>query len=177
MRGCVNGRSSGMDATVRALAARLPVRAATAARAFRAEFMPLRLVVVHWKIKPGREAEFLDYWASPASIPDRSGLISEFLSGVADAGGNGGQHPWTTLRSFSPRWTSYFNVGLWRDAGAFEDQIGRHIDDTRPLLDFEAERRERVFLAPERWRRGASQLPAANGLEGVRNRAKALEPA
>src|SRR5215207_4961563 len=39
-----------------------------------------RIVLVEWKIKKGREAEFLDYWSTQSTIPDRSGLIGEFLS-------------------------------------------------------------------------------------------------
>lgn len=119
---------------------------------------PLRVIVVHWKIKPEREAEFLDYWATRASVADRSGLVGEFLSSVADRA----QHPWINLQALSPRWASFFNVGLWRDAAAFQDQIGRYIDNTQPPFDFEAERRERVFLVPERWRTGHSALPAAD---------------
>ena len=117
---------------------------------------PLRLVIVHWKIKPGREAEFLTYWSERARVADRAGLVGEFLSGVEDRA----TYPWMTMASLDRRWTSYFNVGLWRDAAAFQEQIGRFIDIARPPLDFEAERRERVLLAAERWRRGTWQLPA-----------------
>lgn len=118
----------------------------------------MRLVVVHWKVKPGREAEFLDYWSTRATIEDRAGLLGEFLCSVEDRG----RFPWITFQALDPRWTSFFNVGMWRDAAAFQDQIGRHIDDARPPLDFEAERRERVFLAPERWRLGRSALPGSD---------------
>lgn len=132
-------------------------------RAGASEFPPrsngdVRLVVVHWKVKPGREAEFLGYWSTRAAIEDRAGLICEFLCSVEDRG----RFPWITSRALDPRWTSFFNVGLWRDTAAFQDQIGRHIDDARPSLDFEAERRERVFLSPERWRLGRSALPASD---------------
>jgi hypothetical protein len=50
-------------------------------------------------------------------------------------------------------------VGLWREASDFEEQIGRYMDDTRPPLAFEAERRRRVLVAPERWRTGGTNLP------------------
>ena len=46
----------------------------------------LRIIVVHWKIKLGREAEFLDYWSTRSVIGDRSGLVSECLSSVEDRG-------------------------------------------------------------------------------------------
>ena len=119
---------------------------------------PLRIVVVHWKVKPGREQEFLDYWSQRAAVQDRSGLVAEFLSGVEDRD----KYPWINWRSLDPRWTSYFNVGLWRDAAAFQEQVGRFIDNARPPLDFEADRRERVLVEPRRWRVGASGLPAAD---------------
>lgn len=119
---------------------------------------PLRIVVVHWKIKPGREAEFLDYWSTRSVVGDRSGLVGEYLSSVEDRG----LAPWITWQTLSPEYTSYFNVGVWRDLDAFQDQIGRHIDNSRPSLPFEAERRERVLLAPAAWRVGRSILPTAD---------------
>ena len=115
----------------------------------------LRIVVVHWKIKPGREIEFLDYWSTRSVVGDRSGLVGEYLSSVEDRG----LAPWITWQTLSPEYTSYFNVGVWRDLDAFQDQIGRHIDNSRPSLPFEAERRERVLLAPAAWRVGRSILP------------------
>lgn len=119
---------------------------------------PLRIVVVHWKIKPGRESEFLDYWSTRSVVGDRSGLVSEYLSSVEDRG----RAPWITWRTLSPEYTSYFNVGIWCDLDAFQDQIGRYIDNSRPPLPFEAERRERVLLAPAAWRTGRSIPPMAD---------------
>src|SRR3954462_12943015 len=48
------------------------------------------------------------------------------------------------------------------DSADFEGQIGKFIDNSRPPQDFEAERRTRVFLAPERWRIGATALPGSD---------------
>jgi hypothetical protein len=121
-----------------------------------------RIVVVEWKIKKGREAEFLDYWSTRSTIPDRSGLIGEFLSGVEDRD----RFPWINW-SLDDRWTTFYNVGLWRDSLDFEGQVGRFIDNSRPPQDFEAARRTRVFLAPERWRVGATALPVSDP-QGVR---------
>jgi hypothetical protein len=114
-------------------------------------------VVVEWKITKGREAEFLEYWSTKATVGDRSGLVGEFLSGVE----NRERFPWINW-STDERWTTFYNVGIWRDAEDFNAQIGRFIDNNRPSLAFEAERRSRVFLAPERWRIGATALPAAD---------------
>src|SRR3712207_3880516 len=58
-----------------------------------------RIVLVEWRIKKGREQEFLDYWSTRATVPDRSGLIGEFLSRVEDRK----QFPWMVW-SFDPRW-------------------------------------------------------------------------
>ena len=135
-----------------------PVAAAAAQPSSTAQESPLRLVVVHWKVKPGHEKEFLDYWSERATVADRSGLVAEFLSSVEDRD----RFPWINWRALDPRWTSFFNIGIWRDAAAFQEQIGRFIDGSRPPLPFEAERRERVFVTPERWRIGASPLPAAD---------------
>ncbi len=115
---------------------------------------PVRLVVVHWKIKQGQEQEFLDYWAQRSPVADRSGLVGEFLSSVEDRD----RFPWINMQAVNASYTSFFNIGIWKNAAAFEGQIGKFIDNSRPSLPFEAERRERVFLQPERWRIGGSVL-------------------
>ena len=112
-----------------------------------------RIVLVEWRIKKGREAEFLKYWSTRATIEDRSGLVGEFLSKVEDQK----QFPWMVW-NLDRRWTTFVNVGFWREGADFQQQIGRFIDNKRPPLAFEAQRRRRVFLAPERWRVGATPL-------------------
>ncbi|MCB8820365.1 hypothetical protein [Microvirga rosea] len=114
---------------------------------------PIRIVLVEWRIKKGREQEFLDYWSNQATIADRSGLISEFLSRVEDRT----QYPWMVW-DLDPGWTTFVNVGFWRSGADFNDQIGRFINNAKPPLDFEAQKRRRVFVAPERWRIGAAPL-------------------
>lgn len=120
--------------------------------------IPPQIVIVHWKIKPGREAEFLDYWSTRSVIGDRSGLVGEYLSSVA----NRDRAPWINWQNLSLKYTSYFNVGVWRDVDAFQEQIGQFIDNDRPSLPFEAERRERVLLNPETWRIGRSTPPTTD---------------
>jgi hypothetical protein len=110
-----------------------------------------RIVVVEWRIKKGQEEKFLEYWSKQATIADRSGLISEFLSRVEDQK----QFPWMVW-DLSPRWTTFINVGFWREGADFQQQIGRFINNARPPLEFEAQKRRRVFLAPQRWRVGES---------------------
>jgi hypothetical protein len=113
----------------------------------------MRIILVEWRIKKGREKEFLEYWSTRATITDRSGLIGEFLSRVE----NREQFPWMRWE-LDERWTTFVNVGLWRRAADFQQNVGRFIDNTRPPMDFEAQPRRRVFVAPERWRDGYSDL-------------------
>ncbi|MFC0389019.1 hypothetical protein [Muricoccus vinaceus] len=120
----------------------------------------MRIIVVHWKIRHGMEDQFLHYWSTRALVADRSGLVAEFLSSPADRQ----RLPWIIWSGLDPRWTSFYNVGLWRDEAAFQDQIGRFINNSRPPLTFEAAPRERVLLTPERWRVGASPLLAADAV-------------
>jgi hypothetical protein len=123
------------------------------AEASAAEKTDARIVLVEWRIKKGREQEFLEYWSKQATIADRSGLIGEFLSRVEDRK----QFPWMVW-DLDKRWTTFVNVGFWRSGDDFHEQIGRFINNAKPPLAFEAQKRRRVFVAPERWRVGASPL-------------------
>ncbi len=112
-----------------------------------------RIVAVEWRIKKGQENEFLEYWSTRSTIPDRSGLVAEFLNRVESRE----QFPWMVWE-FNEGWTTFINVGIWREGADFHQQIGRFIDNSRPPLAFEADKRRRVFLAPERWRIGNTPL-------------------
>jgi hypothetical protein len=123
-----------------------------------------RIVVVEWKIKKGREQEFLDYWSTKSTIPDRTGLIAEFMSGEESRE----QFPWINWAAAeSGDYTIFYNVGIWRRADDFMGQIGKYIDNNRPPMGFEADHRHRVFLAPVKWRIGQASLPAHDA-EGVK---------
>jgi hypothetical protein len=124
----------------------------------RAESM--RVIIVEWRIKKGREREFLDYWSKRSTIPDRLGLIGEFLSRVDDRN----NYPWMVW-NFDEGWSTFLNVGFWREGADFQQQVGRFIDNTRPPMAFEADRRRRVLLAPERWRLGGTALPLTDHVE------------
>ena len=115
----------------------------------------MRIVIVEWRIKRGQEAAFLDYWSRNEAIDDRSGLIGEYLSHVEDQK----DCQWITLE-FGDGWTTYVNVGFWSDADAFRQEVGPKINDQRPALSFEHEKRRRTFLCPDRWRVGGTMLPA-----------------
>lgn len=142
---------------VAATPAAKPANAAPVAAMKAADGSTMRIVAVEWKIKKGREQEFIDYWSTRSTIPNRDGLIAEFLSGVDSKD----KWPWINWTGpiDKPGITTYYNVGLWRDGDSFQDQIGKFVDNNRPPLDFEAEKRTRVFLAPQRWRVGETALP------------------
>lgn len=116
----------------------------------------MRIILVEWRIKKGQEGLFLDHWSRRAVVPEREGLIGEFLSRVESPE----DCPWM-IWELDQRWTTFVNVGLWRDGAAFDDQIGRFLDNSQPSLPFEAQRRRRVFVAPERWRFGGTPLPVS----------------
>ena len=82
------------------------------------------VVLIHWKIVPGRVAEFLTYWKQRAVIQDRSGLIGEFLSEAHSTA----EFDWITWDVTEGRsdCRSFINVGLWSDAMAFQDQIAKY---------------------------------------------------
>lgn len=137
------------------LAQEAPVRQPDQSAAAEPAATSARIVLVEWRIKKGREDEFLEYWSTRATIADRSGLIGEFLSRVEDRK----QYPWMVW-NLDRRWTTFVNVGFWRDGADFQEQIGRFIDNSKPPQAFEATKRRRVFIAPERWRIG--QAPFLN---------------
>jgi hypothetical protein len=134
-----------------------PLSPRTGPSATAADTTPVRIVLVEWRIKKGREKEFLDYWSTQATIKDRTGLIAEYLSRVEDEK----QYPWM-IWSLDPNWTTFVNVGFWRNGADFQEQIGRFIDNSRPPQAFEAERRRRVLVAPERWRVGDAEAIQAD---------------
>lgn len=154
------------QAPVRAIALD-PSPSTTVAPSSPVERMPvdasaMRIILVEWRIKKGMETEFLEYWSTRSTIPNRSGLVGEFLSRVESTDA----YPWMVW-SLDDRWTTFVNVGFWRAGEDFQDQVGRFIDNSRPPLPFEADRRRRVLVAPERWRVGGTPLPL-NDHQGVR---------
>ncbi|WP_372623380.1 hypothetical protein [Falsiroseomonas sp.] len=116
----------------------------------------MRIVLVDWHITAGKEDDFLAYWRSALPIEDRSRMVGEFLS---EPDGHG-EFPWVTwdLRSQAGV-TRFINVGLWADAEAFHDQVGRYFKPEGRKLPFEEELRRRALLKPRAWRMGDWRLP------------------
>lgn len=123
------------------------------------------IVLVYWRILKGQEEDFKSYWRSELSVADRSRLSGEFLS---EPTGHE-TYPWVTadIRSGSDDFTAFINVGLWRDAEAFHEQIGQYFDPAKGKLDFEYELRTRALLTPHCWRLGTWPLPTIDS-EGVK---------
>jgi hypothetical protein len=117
----------------------------------------MSIIVVEWRIRKGQEDAFLDYWSTRSRVMDRTSLVAEFLSRAESPE----VFPWIRWE-MDPRWTTYVNVGIWSTASAFQENFGQFIDDSQPILDFEAERRRRVLLETERWRIGAATIPRSD---------------
>ena len=115
------------------------------------------IVLVHWKIKPNRVADFLEYWRKVATVQDRAGLIGEFLSEACHAS----EFPWITwdLTGHDDVHRSFINVGMWAKAEDFHDQIAKYFRDGASPQDFEHQPRVRTVLRPRCWRMGDSSLP------------------
>jgi hypothetical protein len=118
------------------------------------------VALIHWRIKPDTKNKnaFIKHWKTNNFIPDRTGLIAEFLSDsmkIAD-------FPWITWHldpeSLS-NFKSYVTVGLWQDSIHFKDQVANYFNDDKPMLPFEKYRRRRVIFHPVGWRIGESELP------------------
>jgi hypothetical protein len=116
----------------------------------------MEIVFVHWSIASGREQEFLEHWKIGLPVNDRRGLVGEFLSQPSGHE----KYEWVTwdLRSTETCQT-FINVGLWPDAAAFHEQIGRYFNPTGGKFPFEFELRKRALLTPKSWRMGDWKLP------------------
>lgn len=115
------------------------------------------IVLIHWKIKPDKVDDFFAYWQRSVVVQDREGLIGEFLS----EGCNTSEFPWITwdLSGCEGLYRSFINVGLWRNAQDFHEQIGKYFKDKEEPKEFEYERRVRTTLRPKHWRMGDSSIP------------------
>ena len=123
----------------------------------------MHVVMVHWRIKPDEESveAFLKHWREINRVDDRSGLVAEFLSETLSPK----DFPDTTWHLDSESLgdhRSFVNVAIWRDAKDFHEQVAKHYNDKRKMLDFEKYRRRRVVAESADWRIGNLPLPKAN---------------
>ena len=127
-------------------------------------FLMVFVVLVYWKIKPGKENEdrLMEKWSQMIPTKDpSSGFIAEFLSRVDLPSES---NTWDLTRDTM---TTFVNVGLWRSKADFKREI---LDKfTGQLNAFEinfetAQRgRERALLELVKWRLGGSYLGFREG--------------
>jgi len=126
------------------------------------------IVVVRWYIKTGEEEAFIATWEGME--PEyKEGLFREFFSKPIDKP-NPKYH---TLDFESKHYTTYINVGTWRDIIDFDKAIGSLIPNREKhpikrgkelieVYDFEYKLRERIVMEVDRMRGGEWDLPPAD---------------
>lgn len=125
------------------------------------------IVLIHWRIKPTEEDEaaFFCYWQHKATIHDKSSLAAEFLSAPVSPEEFLFRVEDLTLENDIPDCKHFINVGIWKSLEAFNEQVGKNIDDDAPLQPFEAARRTRIVLSPKLSRIGIWSLPSEGTCE------------
>jgi hypothetical protein len=86
----------------------------------------MHLVLIHWKIIRNEQAvqDFLRYWSEVLVVPDRSGLVAEFLSAPIRPEETGLFYDSIALQD-TPAYYSFINIGLWKDVTSFQEQVDR----------------------------------------------------
>ena len=123
----------------------------------------MHVVLVHWRINPDSESveAFLKHWRESNRVDHRSGLVAEFLSESLSPKDFADTTWYLDPESLGDH-RSFVNVAIWRDAKDFHQQIAKHYNDKRPMLDFEKYRRRRVVAESADWRIGKFPLPVAD---------------
>jgi hypothetical protein len=118
------------------------------------------IVVIHWRIKPDQKniAAFLKHWKTKNHIPDREGLIGEFLSNSLSTK-DFPSTSWHLDPESSGDFKSFVTVDLWQDSDAFRKQVANYFNDDKPIKRFEKYRRRRVMFDPIARRLGKAKLP------------------
>ncbi len=116
------------------------------------------IALIYWKIKPGCEKNFFEFWKTKAVVHDRAELMGEFLSAPVSPE-ELDYITWKLRCDDDIDHIPFVNIGLWADAQAFHDQIAVHFNDEGIIEPFEAARRVRTILRPQEWRLGDKELP------------------
>ena len=122
------------------------------------------IVIVHWKIHPHDEARaaFLKFWKESLEISERENLVGEFLSEPL-AREKAGFACSVMNTPASPKYDSFFNVGIWRSKDDFEAKVVTpFVTDKPKTMSFEYEYRERMILNPLSVRAGEYPVPTAD---------------
>lgn len=134
------------------------------------------IILVHWMIKNGYENEkaFKAMWESMKINPN-SGLYREILTRPVVAEDS----KFNTFNITSPSYSTYINVGIWKDLASFDAAVGKYIqapEERSPVNSdkqmlavyrekFEFKIRERIILEKIQDRMGGAELPAADLFE------------
>src|SRR5258708_25054723 len=127
------------------------------------------IVIVRWYIKDRQDDKFKSSWGNYMDPTIKDGLFREFFSKPVDVT----EEKYHTLDVESKHYTTYINVGIWRDITDFERAIGSLIPNREPhkkkegkelieVFDFEFKLRERIVMDVEEDRRGKWDLPPAS---------------
>lgn len=134
------------------------------------------VILVHWLIKRGIENEqaFEAMWQQMRVDPS-TGLYREFLTKAEEA-----EDPkFNTFSLTDPSYTTYINIGFWKDVKSFDEAVGKYIappELRKPLRgplrntemlavyrhSFEFKIRERIILSKVQDRKGALDFPLAD---------------
>ena len=109
------------------------------------------VILIHWLIKTGCEATFIEFWENQMKIPRDTGLYREILTKV---NGEVDDPKFHTFSVESPHYSTFINLGIWKTLDDFDKQVGEYIPKTSidgnkqtiELKDFEFKIRERVVL-------------------------------
>lgn len=123
------------------------------------------IVVVRWYIKNQEDEKFKSTWAG-MHPKYKDGLFRELFSKPIDKP----DPKYHTLDFESKHYTTYINVGIWRDIEDFDKAIGAMIpprnkhpkNDNKELIEvfeFEYKLRERIVMEVEKMRGGDWNLP------------------
>jgi hypothetical protein len=125
------------------------------------------IVLIHWRIKPTDEAvaQFFDHWTTTATIADKTDLAGEFLSAPLPAERFPFRVDDLTLGPGGLNCRHFLNVALWKSWESFYEQVGKNMNDDRPLEPFEADRRTRIVLEPRHFRLGQWSGPESGTSE------------
>ena len=123
----------------------------------------LVVVLVHWAIKKGSEANFQAKWKTMTVDPD-SGLFREIFTCPNSTTSDPKYH---TFGLENPNYITFVNIGIWRSLEDFDKAIGKYIPEALPkgdmqvveMYNFEFKIRERLVIDVLTMRGGDWQLP------------------
>jgi len=134
------------------------------------------VIMVHWLVKRGIEHEtaLTELWER-MTIERNGGLYREFLTKAVESQDD----KFNTFSITDPAYTTYINIGFWKDVKSFDEAVGQYIappEKRRPLngplkdvemqtlylREFEFKIRERIILTKVKDRKGALKFPPAD---------------